>query len=155
MPVAAWEVTVCAVTAAFSRAGGRGTGPGHAAGGVGEGREQNMSGGPGQRCLLGPALPCPCCIRRAEHTHATVRRRILAALAVTGLAALAGLCLFAGPVQAAVPADPPAAGASGAARIALIAVAALAVTVFTVLQVLARARCRRARTYTNWRTWPP
>ncbi|MGH3154091.1 MAG: hypothetical protein ACRDOB_25655 [Streptosporangiaceae bacterium] len=109
-----------------------------------------MSGGPGERCLPGPALPCPCCIRRAEHGQSTVRGRILAALAVTGLAALAGLCLLAGPD----PAGPAPSGASGAARIVLIGGTALAVTAFTVLQVLARARRQRARTYTNWRTWP-
>jgi hypothetical protein len=120
-----------------------------------------MSGGRGERCLPErclpercppePCLPCPCCIRRAEHGQSTVRRRILAVLAAAGLAALAGLCLYAGPD----PVGPPPAGASAAARIVLITVAALAVTVFAVLQALARARCRRARTYTNWRTWPP
>ena len=61
-----------------------------------------MSGGQGERCLPErclpePCLPCPCCIRRAEHGQSTVRRRILAVLAAAGLAALAGLCLYAGP----------------------------------------------------------
>lgn len=92
-------------------------------------------------------LRCPCCVRRAEHAMRTTRRRFASALAAAGLAALAGLCLSAGP-------SPPA-GAVGTGQVALIATAVAAAGAFVALQVIARSRHRRPPTFADWRTWPP
>jgi hypothetical protein len=104
-------------------------------------------------------LRCPCCVRRAEHVVKTMRRRVTSALATAGLAALAGLCLSAGPVQAAPTAGPPTSAAgqwrSEAGKIALVAIAVTVVGAFVALQVIARSRRRRPPTFANWRTWPP
>ena len=104
-------------------------------------------------------LRCPCCVRRAEHVMKTVRRRVGLALATAGLAALAGLCLSAGPAQAAPTAGPGTSTAgqwwSGGGKIALIVIAVAVVGAFIALQVIARARDRRPPTFADWRTWPP
>ena len=83
----------------------------------------------------------------------------MSVLATAGLAALAGLCLSAGPVQAAPTAGSatPAAGQwwSEAGTIALIAIAVAVVGAFVTLQVIAGSRRRRPPTFADWRTWPP
>lgn len=104
----------------------------------------------------GTRLPCPCAAR-----HATAARmRVLQALAVAGLTALAVLCVSGPAVQAQTSANSvslPAGhgGGSAAERITLIAIAVLAVGAFTVLQVIARSQRRRWSAYADWRTWPP
>ena len=104
-------------------------------------------------------LRCPCCVRRAEHVMKTMRRRVISALATAGLAALAGLCLSAGPVQAAPTAGSARSTAgqwwSEAGNIALIATAVAVVGAFVTLQVIARSRHRGPPTSADWRTWPP
>ena len=83
----------------------------------------------------GRRLPCPCCARRAEQHLTTAHRRLLSALAVAGLAALAVL------------------GVSD--RIMLIAIALVAVGAFTVLLAVARSQRRRRSAFADWRAWPP
>jgi hypothetical protein len=115
-------------------------------------------------------LRCPCCVRRAEHVMTTIRRRVASALAAAGLAALAGLCLSGGPVQAGPVAgtatarrssagqwwaDGSPAHATGTGQVALIAIFAAAVGAFVALQVIAASRHRRPPTFADWRTWPP
>jgi hypothetical protein len=133
---------------AFFRWYGRGTGPGgRRLGEVGGGMSE---GDPG-----GTRLPCPCAAR-----HATaVRTRVLQALAVAGLTALAVLYVS-GPVQAqptagSVSLPPGHGGGSAMERITLIAIAVLAVGAFAVLQVIARSQRRRWSAFADWRTWPP
>ncbi|HJY95611.1 MAG TPA: hypothetical protein VJ371_11695, partial [Streptosporangiaceae bacterium] len=100
--------------------------------------------------------PCPCAVR-----HATAARtRVLSALAVAGLTALAVLCVSGPAVQAqptASSASLPAGHGGGSAveRITLIVIAVLAVGVFTVLQFIARSQRRRWSAFADWRTWPP
>jgi len=84
--------------------------------------------GPGGR-----RLPCPCCARRAEQHLMTAHRRLLSALAVAGLAALAVL------------------GVSSM----VIAIAVIAVGAFAVLLAVARSQRRRWSAFADWRTWPP
>jgi hypothetical protein len=109
------------------------------------------AGGPEDR-----RLPCPCSARHAM----APRMRLLSALAVAGLTALAVLCLS-GPAVRAQPAvssvSPPAGhgGGSAAGRITLIAIAVLAVGAFTVLQFIVRSQHRRWSAFADWRTWPP
>ena len=87
----------------------------------------------------GGRLPCPCCARRAERPLMAAHRRILSALAVAGLTAMAVLGTSSG----------------SAGRVTLIAVAVVAVAAFAVLQVIARSQRRRWSAYADWRTWPP
>jgi hypothetical protein len=104
----------------------------------------------------GRRLPCPCRARHAEQRPAAARRRILSALAVAGLAALAVLGAS-GPPAAASPVSLPAMPPSGLAaeRITLIVIAVAAIGAFAVLQVIARSQRRRWSAYADWRTWPP
>jgi hypothetical protein len=108
-------------------------------------------GGPG-----GTRLPCPCAVR-----HATAARtRVLSALAVAGLTALAVLCVSRPAVQAqptasSVSLPPGHGGGSAVERITLIVIAVLAVGAFTVLQLIARSQRRRWSAFADWRTWPP
>ena len=108
-------------------------------------------GGPG-----GTRLPCPCAAR-----HATAARmRVLQALAVAGLTALAVLCVSgpavqAQPIASSVNLPPGRGGGSPVERITLIAIAVLAVGAFVVLQVIARSQRRRWSAFADWRTWPP
>jgi hypothetical protein len=88
------------------------------------------------------------------------RMRVLQALAVAGLTALAVLCVSGPAVQAqptASSASLPAGHGGGSAveRITLIVIAVLAVGVFTVLQFIARSQRRRWSAFADWRTWPP
>lgn len=104
----------------------------------------------------GTRLPCPCAARHATAT----RMRVLQALAVAGLTALAVLCVSGPAVQAqpaanSVSLPPVRGGGSPAERIALVAVAVLAVGAFVVLQVIARSQRRRRSAFADWRTWPP
>jgi len=91
----------------------------------------------------GTRLPCPCAAR-----HATAARmRVLQALAVAGLTALAVLCVSGPAVQAqptasSVSLPPGRGGGSPVERITLIAIAVLAVGAFVVLQVIARSQRR-------------
>ena len=104
----------------------------------------------------GTRLPCPCAAR-----HATAARmRVLQALAVAGLTALAVLCVSGPAVQAqptasSVSLPPGHGGGSAVERITLIAIAVLAVGAFVVLQVIARSQRRRWSAFADWRTWPP
>jgi hypothetical protein len=103
---------------------------------------------------------CPCCVRRAEHVLATARRRIAAALAAAGLAAMTVLCWSGGPGpgRPAANAAVLAGGQSGERagdRIILIAVAAAAAGAFIVLQLVARSHRRRGPAFADWRAWPP
>ena len=84
----------------------------------------------------GRRQPCPCCARRAEQHLIAAHRRLLSAMAVAGLTALAVL------------------GVSSA-RIMLIAVVAIAVSAFAVLLVVARSQRCRCSAFADWRTWPP
>ena len=108
-------------------------------------------GGPG-----GTRLPCPCAAR-----HATAARmRVLSALAVAGLTALAVLCVSGPGVQAQPTASsgslPPGhGGGSAVVRITLIVIAVLAVGAFVVLQRIAWSQRRRWSAFADWRTWPP
>ena len=86
--------------------------------------------------------------------------RVLSALAVAGLTALAVLCACGPAVQAqptasSVSLPPGHGGGSAVERITLIAIAVLAVGAFTVLQLIARSQRRRWSAYADWRTWPP
>jgi hypothetical protein len=86
--------------------------------------------------------------------------RVLSALAVAGLTALAVLCVSRPAVQAqptasSVSLPPGHGGGSAVERITLIAIAVLAVGAFTVLQLIARSQRRRWSAYADWRTWPP
>jgi hypothetical protein len=105
-------------------------------------------------------LPCPCRARHAEQQPVAAHRRILEALAVAGLAALAVLGASGPPARAqaatgsAASASAPASGFA-AERITLIAVAVVAVVAFAVLQAVARSQRRRWSAYADWRTWPP
>ena len=64
-------------------------------------------------------------------------RRILSALAVAGLTALAVL------------------GTGSAGRTTLLVIAVVAVAAFAVLQVIVRSQRRRWSAHADWRTWPP
>jgi hypothetical protein len=102
---------------------------------------------------------CPCCVRRAEHVLAAARKRIAAALAAAGLAAMAVLCWSGGPARgqpadAAVLARGQGGGHAGD-RIMLIAVAVVVAGAFIVLQLVARSDRRRGPAFADWRTWPP
>jgi len=139
-------VTVGSMITAFLRHGGRGTGPAgdHAVGVIrdaprGE-RDRTMNCG-----RLENWLRCPCCVRRAEHGMQTTRRRAASALTAAGLTALAGLCLFGGPVQA----------GNVAGQVALIVILVAAVGAFAALQAMASSRHRRPPVFADWRTWPP
>jgi hypothetical protein len=109
------------------------------------------AGGPRAR-----RLPCPCSVRRAVAS----RTRIVSALGVAGLAAMAVLGVSSTPVQAQPAAGPVSlsaghGGGSAVARIALIAVAVVALGAFAVLQAVARSQRRRWSAFADWRTWPP
>ena len=67
----------------------------------------------------------------------TAHRRILSALAVAGLTALAVL------------------GTGSAGRTTLLVIAVVAVTAFAVLLIIVRSQRRRWSAYADWRTWPP
>jgi hypothetical protein len=86
-------------------------------------------------------------------------RRILSALAVGGLTAMAVLGTAGAPIQAQPAASsvspPPGHDGGSAGRITLIVIAAVAVAAFAVLQVIVRSRRRRWSAHTDWRTWPP
>jgi hypothetical protein len=86
-------------------------------------------------------------------------RRILSALAVAGLTAMAVLGTSSAQVQAQPAASsvslPPGHGGGSAGRITLIVIAAAAAAAFAVLQVVARPQRRRRSAYADWRTWPP
>jgi len=88
------------------------------------------------------------------------RTRVLSALAVAGLSALAVLCVS-GPAVGVQPAassvslPPGHGGGSAEERVALVAVAVLAVGAFAVLQLIARSQRRRRSAFADWRTWPP
>jgi hypothetical protein len=104
----------------------------------------------------GRRLPCPCSSRPAM----AARMRLLSAVAVAGLTALAVLCVSGPAVRAQPTANSmslPAGhgGGSAAERITLIAIAVLAVGAFTVLQLIAWSQRRRRSAFADWRTWPP
>jgi hypothetical protein len=107
----------------------------------------------GQR---GRRLPCPCAARHAM----AARARILPALAVAGLTALAVLCVS-GPAVRAQPAANAvslprgAGGGSAVERVVLIAIAVVAVGAFAGLQLIARSQRRRWSAFADWRSWPP
>jgi hypothetical protein len=87
------------------------------------------------------------------------RMRVLSALAVAGLTALAVLCVS-GPAVQAQPTGSSASlpghgGGSVMERITLIVLSVLAVGAFVVLQVIARSQRRRWSAFADWRTWPP
>ena len=109
--------------------------------------------------LGGGRLPCPCRARHAEQGPVAAHRRILQALAVAGLTALAVLGTSAPPVRA-QPAASPAGmssgpgGGSAAERFILITIAVVAVAAFAVLHAIARSQRRRSA-FADWRTWPP
>ena len=86
-------------------------------------------------------------------------RRILSALAVAGLTAMAVLGTSSAQVQT-QPAGssmslPPGHGGGSAGRITLIVIAVVAAAAFAVLKVIARPQRRRWSAYADWRTWPP
>ena len=104
----------------------------------------------------GTRLPCPCAARRAT----AARMRVLQALAVAGLTALAVLCVSGPAVQAqptasSVSLPPGHGGGSAVERITLIVIAVLAVGAFVVLQRIAWSQRRRWSAFADWRTWPP
>jgi hypothetical protein len=104
----------------------------------------------------GSRLPCPCAARPATPS----RLRVLPALAVAGLTALAVLCVSVPAVRAAPAANSvslPAGHGGGSAveRITLIVIAILALGAFTVLQLIARSQRRRWSAFADWRSWPP
>ncbi len=108
----------------------------------------------------GRRLPCPCCARQAQQHLMAAHRRLLSALAVAGLAALAVLGVSSGPARAqpsvssvSMPQGQP--GGPAADRIMLIAIAVIAVGAFAVLLVVARSQRRRWSAFADWRTWPP
>jgi hypothetical protein len=103
----------------------------------------------------GGRLPCPCSARRAV----AARTRVVSALAVAGLVALAALGVSGTPVQMkpaanSVSLPPGGGGGSAAARVVLIVIAVLAVGAFAALQAVARSQRRRRSAYADWRTWP-
>jgi hypothetical protein len=108
------------------------------------------AGGPGGR-----RLPCPCAARHAMPG----RIRVLTALAVAGLTALAVLCLSVPAVRADPAANsvslPGPGGGPAAERIILIVIAVLALGAFTALQLIARSQRRRWSAFADWRSWPP
>ena len=111
--------------------------------------------GPGGR-----RLPCPCCARRAEQHLMAARRRLLSALAVAGLAALAVLGISGAPARAqpavnSVSLPPGHAGGPAADRLMLIAIAVIAVGAFAILLVVVRSQRLRWSAVADWRTWPP
>jgi len=88
------------------------------------------------------------------------RRRLLSALAVAGLAALAVLGISSAPARAqpaasSVSLPPGHAGGPAVDRVMLIAVTVIAVGAFAVLLVVARSQHRRWSAFADWRTWPP
>ena len=89
----------------------------------------------------------------------TAHRRILSALAVAGLTAMAVLGASGAPVQAQPAASPvslpPGHDGGSAGRITLIVIAVVAVTAFAVLLIIVRSQRRRWSAYADWRTWPP
>ena len=103
----------------------------------------------------GSRLPCPCSAQRAR----VARMRVVSALAVAGLVAMAVLGVGGAPVQARPAASsvslPHGHGGPAAERIMLIVVAVVALGAFAVLQVTARPRRRRWSAVADWRTWPP
>jgi hypothetical protein len=108
----------------------------------------------------GRRLPCPCCARQAEQHLAAARRRLLQALAVAGLAAMAVLGVSGAPARAQPAAGPVSlppghGGGPAAGRIMLIAIAVVAVGAFAVLLVIAQSQRRRWSEFADWRTWPP
>jgi hypothetical protein len=103
----------------------------------------------------GRRLPCPCRARHAEQRPAAARRRILSAVAVAGLAAMAVLGAIGTPVRAqpaassvSMPSGP--GGGLAAERIVLIAIAVMAVGAFALLQVIARSQRRRRSAFDDW-----
>jgi len=86
-------------------------------------------------------------------------RRILSALAVAGLTAMAVLGTSSAQVQAQPAASsvslPPGHGGGSAGRITLIVIAVVAAAAFAVLKAIARPQRRRWSAYADWRTWPP
>jgi hypothetical protein len=107
----------------------------------------------------GARLPCPCRARAAEQRPVAAHRRILSALAVAGLAALAVLGASGSPAGAQAASSVGLASAPGdglaAERITLVVIAVVAVGAFAILQVIARSQRRRRSAYADWRTWPP
>jgi hypothetical protein len=104
----------------------------------------------------GRRLPCPC----AARPPMAARMRVLPALAVTGLTALAVLCVSVPAVRAQPAANSvslPAGHGGGSAveRITLIVIAIVALGAFTVLQLIARSQRRRWSAFADWRSWPP
>ena len=103
-------------------------------------------------------LPCPCRAGRAGRPPMAAHRRLLAALAVAGLTALAVLGTSGAPVRAQPAACsvslPPGHDAGSAGRITVI-IALVAAAAFAVLQVIARSQRRRWSAHADWRTWPP
>jgi hypothetical protein len=103
-------------------------------------------------------LPCPCRAGRAEGPLRAAHRRLLAALAVAGLTALAVLGPSAAPVRAQPAACsvslPPGHDGGWAGRI-LVIIAVVAVAAFAVLLGIARSQRRRRSASADWRTWPP
>ena len=103
-------------------------------------------------------LPCPCRARRAERPLRAAHRRLLAALAVAGLTALAVPGPSAAPVRArpaACPVSLPPGGDGGPASRITVIIAVVAVAAFAVLQVIVRSQRRRWSAHADWRTWPP
>ena len=106
-------------------------------------------------------LPCPCSARSAR----AARTRIVSALALAGLVAMAMLGVSSTPVRAQPAASAtsavstaglPAGHGSGVTdRFILIAAAVAAVSAFALLQVIARSQRRRWSAFADWRTWPP
>ena len=86
-------------------------------------------------------------------------RRILSALAVAGLTAMAVLGTSSAQVQTQPAASsvslPPGHDGGSAARITLIIIAVVTAAAFAALQVIARSQRRRWSAYADWRTWPP
>jgi hypothetical protein len=103
-------------------------------------------------------LPCPCRAGRAERPLMAAHRRLLSALAVAGLTALAVLGPSGAPVRvqpAAWWVSPPSGGDGGPAGRITVIIAVIAAAAFTVLQVVARPQRRRWSAHADWRTWPP
>jgi hypothetical protein len=90
----------------------------------------------------------------------TAHRRLLSALAMAGLAALAVLGISGAPVRAQPTASSvklPRGGGGGPApdRIMFIAIAVVAVAAVAILLVIARSQRCRWSAFADWRTWPP
>jgi len=100
-------------------------------------------------------LPCPCSARSTR----AARTRIVSALALAGLVAMAVLGVSSTPVRAQPAANAasltPGHGGGVMDRFILIAVAVAAVGAFAVLQIIARSQRRRWSAFADWRTWPP